>query len=61
MENLTPWALCGSIFCVMPLISFAAGFWFGRYGVEIKMKNPEGNLLARFGKKRKGQYAVDEG
>ena len=56
MNNVTPWALCGSIFCVLPLISFAAGFWFGRYGVEIKLKDPEASPLAFL---RKKKHAVD--
>jgi len=47
MNNVTPWALCGSIFCVLPLIAFAAGYWFAKYGVEVRFKNTDANPLKK--------------
>ena len=60
MDNFTPWMLCCSIFGVLPLGAFGLGYYFGKYGVEIKL-NPEGRPDKLFGrKKKKGNFAVDE-
>jgi hypothetical protein len=61
MENITPWMLCCGIFGVLPLGAFGLGYYFGKYGVEIKLNRPEGRPGGLFGrKKKKGSFAVDE-
>jgi len=61
MNSLTPWALCCSIFFVLPLGAFGLGYYFGKYGVEIKLNLPEGRPGGLFGRKKKdNSYAVDE-
>ena len=58
MESFTPWLVCCGIFGVLPLGAFGLGFYFGKYGVEIKINHPGGTRLF----KRKGKdFSVDEG
>ena len=59
MENLTPWLLCCGIFGALPLGAFGLGFYFGKYGVEIKIHRPDGESPRLIGRKKK-RYTVKE-
>jgi hypothetical protein len=59
MDNWTPWLLCCSIFGVLPLGAFGLGYYFGKYGVEIKVHRPEGVTSRLLGKKKKS-YTVNK-